>query len=156
MEELVNIKSAVRGRICVYSPEVNFRRVWERKGAVKKVPFKILQEVIYDSGVEYLFKEGMLQILDKGVAVRLGLVEDEKEEELLSLTDAQRKRLLTTAPVTEFDATLAKLSKEQIEELADTAIDLEVTDLKRLDLLKKYTDKNIMRAVMLNRDNKEA
>lgn len=156
MEELVNIKSAVRGRICVYSPEVNFRRVWERKGAVKKVPFKILQEVIYDSGVEYLFKEGMLQILDKGVAVRLGLVEDEKEEELLSLTDAQRKRLLTTAPVAEFDATLAKLSKEQIEELADTAIDLEVTDLKRLDLLKKYTDKNIMRAVMLNRDNKEA
>lgn len=156
MEELVNIKSAVRGRICVYSPEVNFRRVWERKGAIKKVPFKILQEVIYDSGVEYLFKEGMLQILDKGVAVRLGLVEDEKEEELLSLTDAQRKRLLTTAPVAEFGATLAKLSKEQIEELADTAIDLEVTDLKRLDLLKKYTDKNIMRAVMLNRDNKEA
>ncbi len=156
MEELVNIKSAVRGRICIYNPEINFRRVWERKGATKKVPYKVLQEVIYDSGVEYLFKEGMLQILDKGVAVQLGLVEDEKEEELLSLTDAQRKRLLTTAPVAELSATLTKLSKEQIEELADTAIDLEVTDLKRLDLLKKYTDKNIMRAVMLNRDNKEA
>ncbi len=156
MERQIDVKSVVRGRICVVLPDSNFRRVWERKGTVKKVPFEILREGMYDQGVEYMFSQGMLEIMDKQARIDLGLEDEETETSIVKvLTDTQRKRLLTTAPLPELKNTLEELSREQIEELVDYAIDEELVDLKRVDILKKYTQKDIMKAVMLKRDNEE-
>lgn len=64
MGEKVKIKSLVNGTVGIRSDELRINRTWEKKGAVKPIDLEVLEELIYDPGVEYMFKEGILGIDD--------------------------------------------------------------------------------------------
>ena len=149
----VMIKNMTNGRVVIKVPDLNLKRIWERKNAVKPVDFEILQQAFYDEGVEYLFKEGMLYITDEKIRVELDL--EDEENKIIILDDNMKKRYLTVLPVNELKEKLKELTKEQILELADYAINNEIVNMEVRDLLKEYTGIDIIRAIELNRQMKE-
>lgn len=150
----VAIKSTVNAIVGVNVPELRIKRDWLRKGAIQYVEFEDLQQMIYEPGIEYMFKTGMLYIEDMEIKIALGLeAEDEVEpRQIIVLTDAQKKRYLTVAPVHELKTIIKQLSRDQLIEFAKYAIELEVTDLARTELLKEETEIDIIKTVLLNRE----
>ena len=157
METKVKVKSLISSRVLLSVPELRLKREWEKKGAVKTIPFEQLEEAMYDPGVESLFTEGALGIDDMEVKIALGLEEEGTVEptKTIGLDDAQRQRYLKNMPMPEFRAEVVKLPREQMIELANYAIEHEMADFDKAELLLKLTDIDILSAIKLNRDNKE-
>ena len=84
-------------------------------------------------------------------------MEDDGTPNVVLLTEAYMSRLIRTMPVKEVRAELPKLSHDQLEELADYAIE-HYTELAldRVDLLSKASGKNIMKAIEHYRKAQEA
>ena len=156
MDKKVKVVSLVSQRVVLSVPDIRLRRVWERKGAVATIPFDQLEEAMYSPGVERLFTNGILGIDDMEVKIALGLEpEDAKQPvNIITLTDDQRKRYLTVMPLHEFKEEIKKLPIEQINELAAYAIEHEILDYDKSEIIQKYIDVDIMRAVKLNRDDR--
>ena len=156
MDKKVKVVSLVSQRVVLSVPDIRLRRVWERKGAVATIPFEQLEEAMYSPGVERLFTNGILGIDDMEIKIALGLEpEDAKQPvNIITLTDDQRKRYLTVMPLHEFKEEIKKLPIEQINELAAYAIEHEILDYDKSEIIQKYIDVDIMRAVKLNRDDK--
>ena len=157
MKEKVEVKSLVSSRILLSIPEIRLRREWEKKGAKKVIPFEQLEEAMYDPGVEALFREGALGIDDMEVKIALGLEEEGTKvpTRVVALDDAQRERYLRNMPIADFRQEVKKLPQEQLMELANYAIEKQIADYDKADLLLKLTDIDILSAIKLNRDDKE-
>ena len=94
MEEKVKVVNLISSRVNIDLPEVRLKRIWEKKGAVKTIPFEQLEEAMYNPGVEALFREGMLGIEDLEIKKKLGLEPEDATEpvNIITLDDTQRKR----------------------------------------------------------------
>ena len=158
MENKVKIVSLVSGRVVLSVPELRLKRVWDKKGAVKIIPFDQLQEALYEPGVTELFEGGCLGIDDMEQKIALGLEPEGAEEpvNIITIDDAQRKRYLTVLPCVEFKEKIKELPHEQIEELANFAIENEIADFEKSEVLRQYTGKDIIGAIKLNRDDRAA
>ncbi len=102
MENKVKIENLISSRVILSMPELRLKRVWEKKGAIKTIPFEQLEEAIYDPGVESLFVDGVLGIADMDVKKKLGLEPEEAEEpvNIIVLSDKERNlRLLEEKPI---------------------------------------------------------
>lgn len=156
-KKVVMVKNTTNGRVGIDIPDLNFRRTWEKKNAIKPVDLEVLTQAIYDPGVEYLFKEGILYIDDMAVKIELGLEAPEAKapEAIIILDDKQKTRYLTVAPLIEFKQMLGKLSYEQIHDLAQFAIDKEYTNFDKCEIIKKTIGIDIIKAIQLNRQNAE-
>lgn len=157
MEDKVKVVNLISSRVNINLPDIRLHRVWEKKGAVKTIPFDQLEEAIYNSGVESLFTEGILGIDDLEVKQKLGLEpEDVKEPvNIITLDDQQRKRYLTVMPMHEFRAEIKKLPIEQIRELANYAIDNEIIDFDKAELIKQIIGTDIIGSIQMNKADEE-
>ena len=157
MEDKVKVVNLISSRVNINLPDIRLHRVWEKKGAVKTIPFDQLEEAIYNSGVEALFTEGILGIDDLEVKQKLGLEpEDVKEPvNIITLDDQQRKRYLTVMPMHEFRTEIKKLPIEQIRELANYAIDNEIIDFDKAELIKQIIGTDIIGSIQMNKADEE-
>ena len=157
MDEKICVVSTVNGNIGMTVPQLNFRKEWARKGAKVMIKKEILEEALYDPGVEYMFNNGMLYIEDLEAKKALGLEpEDAKEpENIIVLNDKQMKRYLTVAPTRELKEILGKLSQEQRKNLVDYAIENNITDIDKCNLLEEATGINVLNAIILKRKQEE-
>lgn len=157
MEEKVKVVNLISSRVNINIPDIRLHRVWEKKGAVKTVPFDQLQEAIYNSGVEALFTEGILGIEDLEIKKKLGLEPEEATEpvNIIVLDEAQRKRYLTVMPLNEFKAKIKELPLEQVKELARFAISNELIDFEKAEIIKKMTGTDIIGTIQMNRADQE-
>jgi hypothetical protein len=155
MDKKVKVVSLVSQRVVLTVPDLRLRRVWERKGAVAVIPFEQLEEAMYSPGVENLFKNGILGIDDMETKIALGLEPEgaKAPTNIITLNDEQRERYLTVMPLHEFKEEIKKLPIEQINELATYAIEHEILNFDKSEIIKKYVDVDVMRAVKLNRDD---
>lgn len=153
----VNIKNETLGRVGINIPDLKLKRVWERKGVIRQIPYEDLEQAFYEPGVEYMFREGILSIDDMEVKKALGLEPENATEpaNIIILSDEQRKRFLTAMPMHEFRQEVGKLSYEQINSLVDYAIQNEIANLDKCELLKEKTGIDIIKAIQLNREAKE-
>lgn len=157
MEEKVIVKSMTNGRIGVTIPDLKIRKNWPRKGSTVTFNKSDLQEAMFDPGFEYMLKTGILYIEDMDVKKELELEPQEAKEptNIIVFTDAQMKRLCTVAPLRDFKEALEKVSVEQARALADYAIQNNMMDFDKAEVLKKKCGKDIVAAVMLKRQNEE-
>ena len=157
MEEKVKIKNLVSSRVVLVVPELNLKRTWEKKGVVRTIPFEQLEEAYYNPGVENLFLDGVLGIDDMEVKIALGLEEEGATEptRVIALDDKQRDRYMRVMPLHEFKKKVAELPKEQIHELANYAIENQISDFDKAEVINQLADVDIMSAIKLNRDNKK-
>ena len=80
MNERVIVTSMVSGRIGLVLPRMHINKVWPKKGTKLPVEKDILREAIYEPGVEYLFKQGLLYIDDMDFKIELGLESEEAKK----------------------------------------------------------------------------
>ena len=155
----VMVKSESTGRLSINLPELQLKRIWEKKGTIRPISFEDLQQALYVPGVEYMFKEGMLSIESMQDKIDLGLEPEGTKEDspvnIIILNDSQKKRYLTVLPTSEFKQELEKLHYEQINSLVDYAIEKELMDMDKCDILKEKTGIDIIKAIQLNRQAKE-
>lgn len=154
IDKKVMVKNETNSRLGINLPDIQLKRIWEKKGAIKPIPFDTLQQALYSPGVEYMFKQGMLSIEDRQVRIDLGL-EEEDSTTVVVLSDEQKRRYLSNLPMREFKEELGKLQYEQINSLVDYAIQEELTNMDKCEYLKKVTGIDIIRAIQLNRQAQE-
>ena len=154
----VEITSNSNGRVAMILPHLHFKRVWEKKGTKRYVEFGVLREAIYEPGIEAMIKDGILDIANLDVKIELCLEPEGAKEpqNIIVLTDMQKKRALTVMPLPELKALLEKMTYEQKMDLVDYAIDTECSSFDRCDMLKQFTNIDIISAIQLKRqDTKE-
>lgn len=157
MEKKVKVENLISSRVNIVIPELSLRRVWEKKGAVKTIPLEQLEEAMYNPGVEALFRDGTLGIEDMEVKRYLGLEPEDAEEpvNIIILNDQQRKRYLTVMPVAEFKEKIRELPIEQVRELAQYAIQNEIANFDKAEIIKKMVGTDIIATIQLNKADQE-
>jgi len=157
MENKVKVVNLISSRVNINIPDIRLNRIWERKGAVKVIPFDQLEEAMYNPGVEALFREGILGIEDLEIKKALGLEPDDATEpvNIIVLNDNQRKRYLTVMPTSEFKAKVKELPIEQVRELAKYAIDNEIAAFDKAEIIKKMIGTDIIGTIQLNKADTE-
>ena len=153
---MITIKSTVKAQVSISVPSLNLRRFWPKAGAIQRIPFDLLEQAIYEPGVEYLFKTGILYIDDMETKIKLGLEEPEANEpqNIIVLSDADKDKLLTGTALKDFREKVEKLSIEQARELAQYAIDKGITDYQRCEIMKKASRIDVLKCVMQELDDK--
>ena len=156
MNKMIDVKSTVKAMVSVNVPSLNLRRSWAKKGAIQKIDADLLQQAYFEPGVEYLFKTGILYIDDMNVKIALGLEAPDAEEptNVIELTDEYAKKLLTGTAFKDLKEILEKLSHDQLIELANTAVELEVTDYQRCKLLMDKTGIDVMKASIARKEDR--
>lgn len=154
MGKKVMIESATTGLVSINVPELGLKRTWERKRVKKAIDLEVLKEAIYDPGVEYMFREGIL-IAEPEVMKELGFIEELLGETGKILNDFQRKRYMTVMPLNEFKKEVSELSYEQITALADFAVENNYTDIDKSEYIKSIIGKDIVKTSVLERQAQE-
>ena len=148
----ITIKSTVKAIVVMNVPSLNLRRTWQKKGAIQKIPMELLEQAIYDPGVEYLFRSGTLYIEDMEAKIVLGLEEPGTEvpTKIIALTTEEAEKLLKNTALKDFREKVASLSQDQANELVNVAIDLKITDYQRAQILKEKTGIDVFKFVIEN------
>lgn len=145
---MIKVKSASDYTLVVNVPEVSLRRVWKKRGQEYPIDRTLMIQAYYDPGVEALFKQGMLTTDDVTFLKEVGLMEEDGTMEVAPLTQQMIVRLIKNMPIGEFKMELKKLSRTQLEELADYAVEhYQDLQMDRIDTLSAATGKNIMKAI---------
>lgn len=76
MNDKVMVTSMVNGIVGITLPHLLFKKSWPKKGSKLPVDKEILRQAIYEPGVEYMFKNGILYIDDMDFKIELGLEEE--------------------------------------------------------------------------------
>lgn len=153
----VKVTSMVKGIVGVSLPQLRFKREWPMMGATIPIDFEILQEAIFDPGFKHMLEQGILSIDDMEAKKKLGLEPDDAKEpeNLFVLNEMQMVRLLKVAPFEEFEIALKKMSKFQLNTLANLAIDKEIADYDKTDLIKKVSGVDIRKGIEIRRMEKQ-
>lgn len=157
MDKKVKIKNTTNGRIGINIPDLKLSRIWEKKNVIKYIDFDDLEQALYDSGVEYMIRQGMLEIEDMEVKIALGLEEEGTTTpvNIIVLSEKEMERYLKVLPIVDFKKKVADLPKEQIYNLLDYAIEKEIIQLDKNDILKQITGTDVMEAIKLKRQAQE-
>ena len=158
-KDKVKVISTVKNKVVVTSADLHFSRTWQKAGAVVTIPRETLDELMYDIGFANMIKEGILYIEDMEVKKDLGIEPEDAEEpvNVILLTDKEKKYYLTELSLVGFKDKLSKLSRNQIEELADFAIKNKLVDIDKCKLIEEKCCRKVLRAVeLLEQDQEEA
>lgn len=150
MNDKVMITSMVGGTVSASSLE---HRVWNKKGQKLPVSKDVLREAIYEPGVEYMFKKGILYIDDMELKIELGLEAPgtETPTEVLPVDDKYLNRVLKLMPISEMKSTIDKMSIVQKQELVDYASKQNDIQLDRLAIVSEKCKVDILKTIELNR-----
>ena len=150
MNEKVMITSMVGGTISAASLE---HRVWNKKGQKLPVSKDVLREAIYEPGIEYMFKKGILYIDDMDMKIELGLESPgaTAPTDILPVDDKYLNRVLKLMPIVEMKAAIDKMSIVQKQELVDYASKQNDIQLDRLAIVSEKCNVDILRTIELNR-----
>lgn len=157
MDKII-VVSNTNSRVGVDLPEIRFSRKWPAKGSKITVDKETFEQMMYDAGTRYMFESGMLYTEDLEVKKLVGLEpEDAKEPvNIIILDDKQKNRYMSAMPINEFITNIKKLGYEELQNLADYAIEHElIGDLKKCDEIQKLIGKDIIAAIRLNKQDKE-
>lgn len=150
----VIIENMINSRVGIDLPELRLTRVWERKGVKKPIDFDILKEAIYNEGVDYMFRNGILYIDDMDVKIELGLEEEDAPAQIKVLKDKDCEDLWNKATLKVFKETLEEYSKEQLQILADYAVAHKILNLDKSNALRKKIGYDVVKVIQLG-DNEE-
>lgn len=154
----VTIRSTAKAIIGLNVPSLNLRRTWYQKNSIQKIPMDLLEQAIFEPGVEYLFKSGILYIEDLDVKKKLGLENEEVTEptKILLLDDKTIRNILFNYSLNDFKTIIEKLSHNQLIELANEAVRLKIMDYQKTKILKEKTDIDVLHIVIRKNQEEES
>ena len=150
--EKVKVTSHVDGIVGVSLASRSFIREWRAKNQSILIPFEVLEEAIYDPGFRNMIDQGILSIDNLEANIQLGLEDDsvQKPTNHIIYTDVELRKLLNVSTAQEFEETLKAMPSEAKRSLADMAITLRIRDANKIQLLKKYQNIDITKAIILD------
>lgn len=153
MNEKVTVTSMVNGRIGLVLPHMHINKVFPKKGTKLPIEKDILREAIYEPGVEYMFKQGLLYIDDMDFKIELGLEAEGTKEptEVIPVDEKYLNRVLRLMPIAEMKKAIEAMNDNQIRELVDYAAGMDGIQFDRMDVLKKMTGIDIVKMIELKR-----
>ena len=148
MDDKVMVTSMVGGTISVSALN---HRVWNKKGQKLPVSKDILREAIYEPGVEYMFKKGILYIEDMDFKIELGLEAEGTKvpTEILPMDEKFMNRVLKLMPVPEMKTTIDKMTMVQKQELVDFALKQNYISLDRIKIVSDKCGVDILKTISL-------
>lgn len=157
MEDKVIVTSMVKGLTTLISPNLRFRKVWPKKGAKMPIEKSVLRELIYEPGVENMFKNGLLYIEDMDFKIELGLEQEGTKEptNILPLNEKYMDRLLKFMPIPEMKSTIKSMSEVQKQELVDYACAQKNIQLDRVSVIRELCGIDILQVIALNENKGE-
>ena len=158
MAEMINVRCMVNHQVGIYVREIPFRREWIGKDSVQKIEKDVLEQIMYDPGVKYMFDNGILYIEEMKVKKDLGLEPPEAEEpvNIIVLNDKQKRECLIKLSLENFKAKVDQLSVDQVNELAQYAIDHKLIDFERDEYIKQKCGRDIISSIRLMAQDQEA
>ena len=127
-----------------YVPEMStVGKKWERQGATKKVKLGELREVVGRQGGYVLFAENILLIKNPEIREELGLPELDE----YVLTSKEIQDLLNNKSVEELEDVVQNCTDDMLDTITMTAINEEVSDLNKLQLIEDYTGVDVVDAI---------
>lgn len=154
----VNVTSTTIGEVSVFQPSIPFRASWPSKGSTRAIEEEIIEQLLYTPGFKYMIDTGMLYIEDMEAKKKLGIEPEDATEpvNVIVLSDVDKNKYMKVYSIEKFKTEVKKLSREQIVDLADYAIENKIADFEKSEVLEKLCGKNIIRGIQLARQNKEA
>lgn len=151
LENKIMVTSKTNSTVVVDVPELRLHRVWTQKEMTLPIDKDVFSEAVYNPGVSYLLREGILFVSDLEERKKLGLEEETATEEtssMIDLTDKLMLRMIKAMPEQELKDMLTKLTMTQREELGNFAVEHNA-DLKmdRIDLLSKACNRDILKSI---------
>jgi hypothetical protein len=157
MNERVMVTSMVSGRIGLVIPRMHVNKVFPKKGTKLPIEKDVLREAIYEPGVEYMFKEGLLYIEDMDFKIELGLEAEgtTKPENIIPIDEKYLTRVLKNMPIAEMKMAITKMNDNQKRELVDFASEQNDISFDRMDVIKKLTGIDVIKIIEFKRAKKE-
>lgn len=156
MNDRVIVTSMVGGNIGITLPHIRFNKTWPRKGTKLAIEKDILREAIYEPGVEYLFKQGILYIDDLSFKIELGLEPEGAETPThVAVDEKYMTRVLKVMPVGEMKKAISEMNEIQRQEFVDFASSQNDISLERIKVIDQVTGANILKIIELKRLKEE-
>jgi hypothetical protein len=154
MDDKVMVTSMVGGTI---SASALNHRVWNKKGQKLPVSKDILREAIYEPGIEYMFKNGILYIEDMDFKIELGLEAEgtKTPTQIIPMDEKYMTRVLKLMPVSEMKKSIDEMSMVQKQELVDFAVKQNDIQLDRIKIVSDKCGVDVLKAIELNRQKGE-
>lgn len=154
MDDKVMVTSMVGGTI---SASALNHRVWNKKGQKLPVSKDILREAIYEPGIEYMFKNGILYIEDMDFKIELGLEAEgtKTPTQIIPMDEKYMTRVLKLMPVSEMKKSIDGMSIVQKQELVDFAVKQNDIQLDRIKIVSDKCGVDVLKAIELNRQKGE-
>ena len=157
MNERVMVTSMVSGRIGLVLPRLHINKVWPKKNTKLPVEKDVLREAIYEPGVEYMFKQGLLYIDDMDFKIELGLEEEgtKTPTNVIPMDEKYMNRILKLMPIAEMKKAISAMNDNQKRELIDFASEQNDISFDRMDVIKKLTGIDVVKVIELKRSKGE-
>lgn len=157
MNERVMVTSMVSGRIGLVLPRLHINKVWPKKNTKLPVEKDVLREAIYEPGVEYMFKQGLLYIDDMDFKIELGLEEEgtKAPTNVIPMDEKYMSRVLKLMPIAEMKKAISAMNDNQKRELIDFASEQNDISFDRMDVIKKLTGIDVVEVIKLKRSKEE-
>ena len=157
MNERVMVTSMVSGRIGLVLPRLHINKVWPKKNTKLPVEKDVLREAIYEPGVEYMFKQGLLYIDDMDFKIELGLEEEgtKAPTNVIPMDEKYMSRVLKLMPIAEMKKSISAMNDNQKRELIDFASEQNDISFDRMDVIKKLTGIDVVEVIKLKRSKEE-
>lgn len=154
MDDKVIVTSMVGGTI---SASALNHRVWNKKGQKLLVSKDILREAIYEPGIEYMFKNGILYIEDMDFKIELGLEAEgtKTPTQIIPMDEKYMTRVLKLMPISEMKKSIDEMSMVQKQELVDFAVKQNDIQLDRIKIVSDKCGVDVLKAIELNRQKGE-
>ena len=154
MDDKVMVTSMVGGTI---SASALNHRVWNKKGQKLPVSKDILREAIYEPGIEYMFKNGILYIEDMDFKIELGLEAEgtKTPTQIIPMDEKYMTRVLKLMPISEMKKSIDEMSMIQKQELVDFAVKQNDIQLDRIKIVSDKCGVDVLKAIELNRQKGE-
>ena len=155
----VVVVNMVDAQVGIKNPDFRYQANWPMKGSKVRIDKELLDDLMYEEGVKYLFDNGILYIDDMQDKIDLGLEEEGTTEptNIIVWDEPTMKKYITVKPLHEFKTDFDKLSRDQQEEVARYMVKNElIGSLEKAEYVQKKTEIDVISAVRLSKANKEA
>lgn len=153
MSDKVKVISQYNGRCGIDNGDLRISRRWPARGSHVMFDKEVLEELMYDPAFKNMIDEGYLYIENLEVKKELGIEPEEATAaKIIYLSDKELDRYWKIMPLSQFKVEVKKLTKVQLDSLADYAI-LHGDDgsIQKANYLTEITGRNILKGIELRK-----
>lgn len=153
MSDKVKVISQYNGRCGIDNGDLRISRRWPARGSYVTIDRDVLEELMYDPAFKNMIDEGYLYIEDLKLKKELGIESDEATTStIINLTDKELVRYWKIMPLSQFKVEVKRLTKVQLDSLADYAIKHgNDGSIQKANYLTEISGRNILKGIELQK-----